>query len=268
MIKAIGKLAILSILAFTFSCNSGDDVANNDAEIDYTDKNLNAESKERLESLKITKTEKDGIVKVDVTDLYSQMKDVNDKDKYLKFSLERGTYVDDDNWDIAFYNRSIVINGGELVAAAPYSTPEPTRKGNVQLAIMGKMDYEEEIQADNLVAIAKETDGDYLNVTMVPENIDFRQDHRNEFAIDDSSKGMFEYNNSPLGHVVTVKKNRFLIIKTVNGHYAKLKLKSLYKDGGKTATIAQDMNEAITKYFGYYTFTYSYNKVKGDKKLN
>ncbi len=134
---------------------------------------------------------------------------------------------------------------------------------------MGKTTYDDEVKPENLVIIAKETDGDYLKVTEVPNTAEFKQDKRGDFAIDDSSKGMFEYNLSPFEHIVTIKKNRFLIIKTHKGHYAKFKILSYYKDRGKTAQASVDtgsMEEGMI-YANYFTFTYNYNTKKGDKRL-
>ncbi len=257
-------LPLVLFLAIFISCHK-----NNEKEPVVEIKNsFNKESNEKLKNTEVTIKElgKD-IKKVDITDLYVSNVGENGEDAYLKFNLEKATWVTGNDWDIAFYSRSIIVNGGNMVVTSkPYSTPEPERTADASIAIMGKGSLEEEIKPENLVAIAKETDGEYLKVTEVPKNTEFLQDKLGAFAIDDDSKGMSEYNSSPLEHIVTIKKNRFLIIKTHKGHYAKLKIKSLYKDGGKTATEAESWDDAYN-YFPYLTFTYNYNMKKGYKKL-
>ncbi len=239
--KIIKLLFVLLLVTFMISCNK----SNEEEPVIDIKNSFNKESNEKLKNAKIVIKELGGdIKKVDITDLY-----VSNVGK------------------IAFYSRSIIVNGGNMVVTSkPYSTPEPERTADASIAIMGKGSLEEEIKPENLVAIAKETDGDYLKVTEVPKNAKFLQDKLGVFAIDDDSKGMSEYNSSPLEHIVTIKKNRFLIIKTHKGHYAKLKIKSLYKGGGKTATEAESWDDAYN-YFPYLTFTYNYNMKKGNKKL-
>ncbi len=232
------------------------------------------------EKADIKVTEKDGFKIVSVTDLRTrdvyvkdnkyvyQKIDEDDKEVYVKFNLEKATQVTGDDWDIAFCNRSIIVNGGQTVTDAPYSSAQPARTAEGAIAIMGK--DENELKPENLVITAKETDGNYLTTTKVPTTAVFRQDtEKMGFAIDGQSKGMSEYFASPVEHIVTVKKNRFLIIKTHKGHYAKLKILSLYDGAGATALQSLetgDMNAGM-KYFGFYTFIYSYNTKKGDKKL-
>ncbi|MBS9766591.1 MAG: hypothetical protein KGV44_03495 [Flavobacteriaceae bacterium] len=211
---------------------------------------------------------KNGIKKVTITDLYTSNLE-GEKLSYRKFNLEKAEYVNGDDWDIAFFNRSIIVNGGTPCIEQPYSTAILNRTGECAIAVMGKMTYDDEVKPENLVITAKETDGDYLKVAEVPDNTDFKQDSLNEFAVDDSSKGMFEYNLSPFEHIVTVKKNRFLIIKTHKGHYAKLKILSYYQGAGATAQKSVDtgsMEEGMI-YANYFTFTYNYNTKKGDKRL-
>ncbi len=215
-----------------------------------------------------TSTE-NGIKKVTITDLYTSNLMKEKKLSYHKFNLEKGKYVEGDDWDIAFFNRSIIINGGMACIEQPYSTTILDRTGKCTIAIIGKTTYDDEVKPKNLVITAKETDGDYLKVTEVPDSADFKQDSLNEFAIDDSSKGMFEYNLSPFEHIVTVKKNRFLLIKTHKGHYAKLKILSYYKGAGATAQKSVEtgsMEEGMI-YANFFTFTYNYNTKKGDKRL-
>ncbi len=205
--------------------------------------------------------EENGFKKVDVTDLSA-------KEEYVKFNLEKAAVVTGDDWDIAFYSRSVIVNGGEYVIDAPYAAVQPTRTAEAAIAIMGK-DEAKELKAESFAIIAKETDGDYLKTLEVPDTAIFLQDtEENGFAIDYNSKGMFEY-DFPIQHIVSIKKNRFLIIKTHKGHYAKLKFKSLYAGAGETAITSLEtgnMNDGL-KYFGFYTFTYNYNMKKGDKKL-
>ncbi len=224
------------------------------------------------ENVKITELG-NGIKKVDVIDLHATLGDDKEKGRYLKFNLAKASMTTGDDWDIAFYHRSIIVNGGEYVMAIPYNIEEePKRTGNAALVIMGRTTSEDEAKPENLVIYAKETDGDYLKVKEVPKDVEFVQDKLNQFAIDYDSKGMFEYNLSPpeLEHIVTIKKNRFLIIRTHDGHYAKLKIQSDYKESGKTAKESIDSGsmEAGLKYANYITFTYRYNTKKGDTRLD
>ncbi len=210
-----------------------------------------------------------GIKKFNIVDLPTS-KQIGQKLYYSKFNLEKGAYVTGNDWDIAFYNRSIIVNGGSTtIGQDTYSIQILERTGNAAIAIMGTGSAGDELKKENLVITAKETDGDYLNVKEVPADIQWQQASRDKYAIDDFSKGMFEYNLSPIEHIVTIKKNRFLIIRTHNGHYAKLKILSYYQGAGATAqaSLATGSMEAGMKYANYFTFTYNYNTQKGNKKL-
>ncbi len=223
---------------------------------------------------------KGDIKKVTITDLWTSSPE-GEKMYYHKFNLEKGKYVEGDDWDIAFYNRAIIVNGGKtLISGGKYGVEvcEKNPKANAALAIMGSAGEEilygtdsqksKEWAKENLLITAKETDGDYLKTKEVPENIEFKQDI-DDFAIDDFGAGMFEYNLSLYEHIVMVKKNRFLIIRTHNGHYAKLKLLSYYQGAGATAKKSVEtgsMKEGL-KYANYFTFTYKYNTKKGDRRL-
>ncbi len=253
----IRKVLMLLVLITIVSCSKEEPKSNKEEPpINYKD------SAEELKKAKIiVGEEKDGIKKVDVADLY-----VSDKSgDYLKFNLEKATWVTGDDWDIAFYSRSIIVNGGNyVVTAKAYATAkEPERTGDAALAIAG---YEK----DEFVVVADEQGGGYSELAEVPDNILFRQDELGEFAIkEDSSRILSEYNLTPTSigeHIVSIRNNRFLIIRTHNGHYAKLKIKSLYSNGGKDYNKASDWNDSYN-YFPYLTFTYNYNTIKGNKKL-
>ncbi len=250
--KIISKILMLVFFALFISCGNNEEPSITEREI-------------------IKVTEKNEIKKVEVIDLHATLGDNEKKGRYLKFNLAEARMTDGDDWDIAFYHRSIIFNGGEYVMLDPYNIggEEIKRTGNAGVVIMGKTDAKDEAKKENLVVFAKETDGDYLKLKEVPENIEFVQDKLNHFAIDDDSKGMYEYYLSPVEHIVTVKKNRFLLIRTHNGHYAKLKIQSNYKGAGETADASLEtgsMDEGI-KYANYITFTYKYNTKKGDKRL-
>ncbi len=213
-----------------------------------------------------------GVKQYDVVDLPTS-KQIGKKLYYSKFNLEKGAYVTGNDWDIAFYNRSIIVNGGATtIGLDTYSIEILERTGNAALAIYGATGEDEWTEADrkeNLVITARDTDGDYLKIKEVPADIQWQQAQRDKYAVDDYSKGMFEYNLSPIEHIVTVKKNRFLIIRTHNGHYAKLKILSYYQGAGATAqkSLETGSMEAGMKYANFYTFTYNYNIQKGNKKL-
>ncbi len=251
------KLFTVLVLGLLFSCGDNDEP-----------KKLEEQKPTEFPKFEIKTITENGIKKVSITDLYTSNL-MGEKLSYRKFNLEKGKYVEGDDWDIAFYNRSIIVNGGTACVEQPYSTAILDRTKNGAIAVMGKMSYDDEVKPENLVITAKETDGDFLKVKEVPADVDFRQDSLNEFAIDDSSKGLFEYNLSPIEHIVTVKKNRFLIIRTHNGHYAKLKMLSYYEGAGATAqkSLETGTMEAGMIYANYFTFTYYYNTKEGDKRL-
>ncbi len=258
--KIISKILMLVFFTLLISCGNNEEpkpTNNEEPPISYKD------STEELKKAKIEITkEKDGVKTVNVTDLYVLDKSGN----YLKFNLEKAKWVIGDDWDIAFYSRSIIVNGGNyVVTAKAYATAkEPERTGNAALAIAGT-------EKDEFVVVADEQGGGYSELAKVPDNIVFRQDELGEFAIkEDNSRILSEYNLTPpssIGeHIVSIRNNRFLIIRTHNGHYAKLKIKSLYSNRGKDYNKASDWNDSYN-YFPYLTFTYNYNTKKGNKKL-
>ncbi len=90
---------------------------------------------EKLKKAEIKVEEKNGIKKVDITDLYTSNEIGKNTGVYLKFNLEKATWVTGDDWDIAFYNRSIIVNGGEITLEAPYSTVSLKERGIVPLLL-------------------------------------------------------------------------------------------------------------------------------------
>ncbi len=261
--KIISKILMLAFFVSFISCGSDNDEEPKEPKI----KKLT-----EFPKFDIKKTIENGIKKVTITDLYTSNLE-GEEEVYYKFNLEKGEYVKGDNWDIAFHNRAIIVNGGETVkTGGKYGDVQVLRKkdgADAAIAIMGITSSDDEIKPENLPITAKESDGDFLKIKEVPSDIKFKQDKKFEFAIDDLGCGMFEYNASPFGHIVTVKKNRFLIIRTHDGHYAKLKLLSYYQGAGATAhkSVETGSMEEGMIYANFFTFTYYYNTEKGNKKL-
>lgn len=149
---------------------------------------------------------------------------------FTKFSFSKGKQVTDDNWDIAFRATEIIINGGEKGAVLE----DINRTYNAALALK---------------------EGTFTSVKEAPELNEFKQDSKEKLALlTGSGLGWYTYN--PTNHSILPTAGKVLVIKTHNGHYAKMEIVSYYKDLQVTPTTSQ-----------YYTFNYVYNPNKGDKNL-
>ncbi|CAA0253176.1 heme binding lipoprotein precursor HmuY-family [Tenacibaculum maritimum] len=190
------------------------------------------------------KVEKNDDGTILVNNLFTNPKDNKGNLVYVKFNLEQAKVVTGDDWDIAFFNRAIIVNGGEWTQGyISYTAHEPERTKEASVAVI---------------------DGDFNIINSVPNNVVFKQDGKDKTAIDDRGKGMFDPYGMHNDHVIRTKKGKLLLIKTINGNYAKLKIEDIYKDGDHTG----DMNEVLASKYPYYTFKYFYNTTKGNKTLN
>lgn len=149
---------------------------------------------------------------------------------FTKFSFSEGKQVEDDNWDIAFRATQIIVNGGAKIGIAD----EPNRAGNASLSIVSNT---------------------FSEVLEAPVDERFKQDTDGVYALP-TGNGNGWYNYSFTTHIISPIAGKILVVKTHNGHYAKIEILSYYK-------IPQDMSSDSQ----YFTFNYIYNPNKGDKAL-
>ncbi len=152
---------------------------------------------------------------------------------FTKFSFKTGTIVTDESWDIAFRGTTILVNGGAKVGGL---TNEPERTGNAALYVHS---------------------GIFSDVTTVPEDASFAQDASGSYALPTGSdNGWYNYAGPPT-HLISPLAGKVIIVKTIDGNYAKLEILSYYKDN--------DPSKADNA--RYYSFNYTYNPNVGDKSI-
>ncbi|QTD38397.1 HmuY family protein [Polaribacter batillariae] len=152
--------------------------------------------------------------------------------EFTKFSFKTGKVVTDNSWDIAFRATKIIVNGGTKIGLAD----EPERTENAALAL--------------------ET-GTFASILEAPAEANFKQDTSETYALPTgSNNGWYSYSGPPL-HEINPIAGKVIIIKTNDGHYAKMEILSYYKDN----------DSSNPKNARYYTFNYVYNPNKGDKSL-
>ncbi len=148
---------------------------------------------------------------------------------FTKFNFSEGKQVEGDNWDIAFRATEIIVNGGE--------------KGFLLEDI-------DRVHDASMVLV----ESTFAGITEAPVDSEFRQDAADALAVTKGSgNGWYTYNFS--SHLITPTPGRILIVKTHDGHYAKVEILNYYKD------------EDTSSESKYFTFTYTYNPNKGDKAL-
>lgn len=149
---------------------------------------------------------------------------------FTKFSFSEGKQVTGDNWDIAFRATEIIINGGEKGALL------------------------EDIDRVHSAALVLKT-GTFASIKEAPTDSEFKQDKKDALALlKGSGNGWYTYDSS--NHTISPAPGKVLVIKTHNGHYAKVEISSYYKDKKPSHTSSQ-----------YFTFKYVYNPNKGDKSF-
>ncbi|QCX53080.1 HmuY family protein [Elizabethkingia sp. JS20170427COW] len=128
------------------------------------------------------------------------------------------TQINTDKWDIGFNKTTIIINGGSA------------RKGKGGAAIVK---------------------GAFDEVTKVADNTEFKVDNGNtnpNLAITTGSgKGWYTYNMDT--HAILPTAGNIILVKTADGKYAKVQIKSYYQGAPTTP--------AMTDVSGYYTFKYA-----------
>jgi hypothetical protein len=151
---------------------------------------------------------------------------------FAKFSFKEGKQVTGDNWDIAFRATEIIVNGGV--------------KGKVL----------EDIDRTGQAALTI-VDGTFSSITEASANATFKQDAEDALALTTgSNNGWYSYAGPPT-HAINPIAGKALLIKTIDGNYAKMEIRSYYKDLDAT-------NPANGR---YYTFDYVYNPNVGDKSF-
>jgi hypothetical protein len=146
---------------------------------------------------------------------------------YTKFSFSEGTVVEGDNWDIAFRNTSIIVNGG---MASDASQPDRTGDGGIYL-ISGIME----------------------DITSVVETY-FQEDLETGTAIIDDmgqmQMGWCVYDHTT--NLISPIAGEILVVRTHNNKYAKVEILNFY-------------DSPMTNPFGgFYTFNYVYQSEEGN----
>ena len=150
--------------------------------------------------------------------------------EFTKFSFaEGGTTTSDDEWDIAFRGTTVLVNGGTYTGI---NTSEPERTGDAAMLLVT---------------------GDFVEGVADASDYQLKQDAEGEQALPQTS--WYTYNLEGENKIRRVS-GQVLVVKTHNGHYAKLQFLSYYKD--------RDIENGDAQ---YYTFNYVYNLVEGDTAL-
>ncbi|QXP74737.1 HmuY family protein [Tenacibaculum sp. AHE15PA] len=152
---------------------------------------------------------------------------------FTKFSFKEGKQVTGDNWDVAFRGLRVIVNGGSKYGL----TDEPERTGNASLAVV------KNVFKDAIEAPAADT---------------FKQDASGVYAITaDGGDDWYTYSSG----IVKANAGTIIVVKTIEGNYAKMEIRSYYK--GAPA----DKDITTSSEGRYYTFNYVYNPIVGDKSL-
>lgn len=152
------------------------------------------------------------------------------KGPFTKFSFSEGKQVEDDNWDIAFRATDIIVNGGT--------------KGLL-------LDDIDRVHDAAIILL----EGTFSSIKEAPADTDFKQDTAERLALEKGSgKGWYNYNFTT--HAISPIAGKILVVKTHNGHYAKVEILSYYKNPQDILSDPQHL-----------TFNYIYNPNKGDKAL-
>jgi hypothetical protein len=148
---------------------------------------------------------------------------------FIKFSFSKGTTVNDDTWDIAFRGTAIIINGG---TASSSDQPNRTGKGGAYVTTGTLSSIKEVVEAS------------------------LKQDATATLAIPTGSdNGWYNYAGPPT-HLITPIAGKIIVVKTHDGHYAKMEILSYYKDGSPAADGSNSQ---------HYTFNYVYQPNQGVK---
>jgi hypothetical protein len=145
---------------------------------------------------------------------------------YTKFSFSEGKEVLGDNWDIAFRNTSIIINGGSAS-----NQEQPTRTGNAAVYIAnGTMGDVSSIDEALLIQ-------DNSNVTAIIDDMGIQQ------------MGWCVYDMTT--NIISPIAGKILVFRTHDNKYAKIEILNFYD------------NPMTNPYGGFYTFNYVYQSDGG-----
>lgn len=153
--------------------------------------------------------------------------------EFVKFSFKTGTSVTDDSWDIALRGTTILVNGGSEIGSL---VDEPSRTGDAALTV--------------------ET-GTFASILEAPAETNFAQDAADTYALNTGSgNGWYTYAGPPT-HLISPIAGKVIVVKTIDGNYAKMEIISYYKD----------LDPSNADNGRYYTFNYVYNPNVGEKSF-
>ncbi|CAL2080009.1 HmuY family protein [Tenacibaculum sp. 190524A05c] len=153
---------------------------------------------------------------------------------FTGFSFKTGEIVTDSSWDIAFRGTTILVNGGAKIGGL---TDEPERTGDAALTVMT---------------------GTFGDVVVAPADAaSYSQDATGTYALPTGSdNGWYNYAGPPT-HLISPLAGKVIVVRTVDGNYAKMEIISYYKDNDPS-------NADNARHF---TFNYVYNPNVGDKNI-
>lgn len=152
--------------------------------------------------------------------------------EFTKFDFSSGTITTSDtDWDIAFRGTTILVNGGEPTGI----NQEPSRTGN---------------------AAAYLDSSSFANVTAVTV-ANFKQDNATIGTAIATGGGQGWYNYDPATNTITPIGNT-IVVRTTEGHFAKVQILSFYKNAPATIT-----SEIAENDLDFYTFNYVYQPNEG-----
>jgi HmuY protein len=149
--------------------------------------------------------------------------DASSDDTFVKYNFAKKSVVSGDDWDVAFQSTTILVNAGQKT-----SSNEPARSGK---------------------------GGMYLATGLFDEQNDFKDDllkkdgPKDHAVMTGSGNGWYTYNHN--AHIITPISGRVFMIKTHDGHWAKMEISSYYKDSPKAPNYQTSESR-------YYNFRYTY----------
>ncbi len=149
---------------------------------------------------------------------------------FVKFSFKEGGVVTGDDWDIAFRGTTILVNGGEKTGLSA----EPERTGDAAITIKNST---------------------YEDYTSVADDTEFKQDAEGALGLPKSTWYSYDRNT----HIIAPT-GKVIVVKTIDGNYAKLGITSYYKDSPENPDYRKNESQ-------YYTFNYTYITTPGDKSF-
>ena len=225
-VKLILGLAVMLSLLFT-SCNNEDDSIEVNTQEEVSDDNEIIDDTLDI----ITGTIEN--LHAEQTKIYDTSTDPVTRSiggEFTRFSFAEDGTVTSDDWDIAFRGTTVLVNGGTYTGLY---TSEPERTGEASLVLEA---------------------GAFSEIVKAPSDADFNQDAEGVLALTTGSgNGWYTYDSST--HIISAIAGKVLVVKTVNGNYAKVEFLSYNKDYDTSSDVQ------------YYSFNYTYNTIVGDTSL-